>query len=66
MVGTLDPLDEQLYIVCDIHDMWRRDAAQFHETYSTPTTSHTIVVIPHQDRHEVPRKRIQNTRSFQD
>ena len=32
----------------------RRDAVQFHKAYSTPTTSHAVVVIPHQD-HEVSR-----------
>ena len=37
-----------------------RDTAQFHEAYSTPTVS-CAVVIPHQDYHEVLRRRIQSS-----
>ena len=39
-----------------------RDAARFHEAYSTLTASCAVVVIPHQDHPEVLRRRIQNTR----
>ena len=40
-----------------------RDTARFHAADSTPITSRTVIVIPHQDHHEVTsRRRSQSTR----